>query len=157
MNLLIHNEIVYTFAYSWYLMFAIIFAIDHIVYDCCINTCIVHELTGVPVHPPMILHEWYHFARETLGNHISDVTRKKLGLTTHFGHFSKWPPRNQRIPISRVLLHIGSWFKSLNIYLLGQGIKQLYYWAWQTIIISVKWKTIVKKNQDGRQISTLFP
>ena len=31
---------------------------------------------------------WYHFVQGTLMNHISDVTRKKLELTTTFGHFS---------------------------------------------------------------------
>ena len=50
---------------------------------------IVRELTGVPVHPPMILREWYHFVQGTLRNHICYVTRKKLGLTTNFSHFFK--------------------------------------------------------------------
>ena len=48
---------------------------------------------------------------------------KKLGLTTNFGHFSKWPPQNLRFPISRKLLHVGSWFGGLNLYFLGQGIR----------------------------------
>ena len=37
-----------------------------------------------PPPPPMILREWYHFVQGTLRNHISDVIRKKLGLTTNF-------------------------------------------------------------------------
>ena len=66
-------------------------------------------VNGDPPTPhPMILREWYHFVRGTLRNHISDVTRKKMGLTTNFGHFSKWPPQNLRFPISRKSLHVGS-------------------------------------------------
>ena len=38
----------------------------------CTHTALVHELTGVPMHPPMAL----HFVQGTLRNHISDVTRK---------------------------------------------------------------------------------
>ena len=45
---------------------------------------------------------------------------KKMGLTTSFGHFSKWPPQNLRFPISRKLLRVGSWFGGLNLYFLGQ-------------------------------------
>ena len=44
------------------------------------------------MHPPMILHEWYHFLQWTPRNDIRDVAQKKLGLTALFGHFSKWPP-----------------------------------------------------------------
>ena len=78
---------------------------------------------GGPRAPPMILREWYHFVQGTLRNHISDVTRKKLGLTTNFSHFSKWLPQNLIFPISRKLLHVGSWFWGLNLYFLGQGIR----------------------------------
>ena len=84
---------------------------------------LVRELTGVPMYPPMILREWHHFVQGTLRKHISDVTRKKLGLTTNFGHFSKWPPQNMRFPISRKLLHEKNqcgngynWRKSLVVY-----------------------------------------
>ena len=42
---------------------------------------------GVPMHPPIILCEWYYFVQGTLRNHTSDVTKKKLGLTTNFRHF----------------------------------------------------------------------
>ena len=56
---------------------------------------LVHMPTGVPMHPPplpMILHEWYHSFQGTPRNYIRDVAKKKLGLTAHLGHFSKWPP-----------------------------------------------------------------
>ena len=46
-----------------------------------------------PITTTTPTHEWYFFVQGTLRNHISDVTRKKkLGLTTNFGNFSKWPP-----------------------------------------------------------------
>ena len=41
--------------------------------------------------PPLILHERCHFLQGTPRNDIRDVARKKMGLTTIFGHFEKWP------------------------------------------------------------------
>ena len=107
-------------------------------------TQIVHELTGVLMHPPMIPHEWHHFVQVTLRNDTSDVTRKKLGLTTHFDHFSKWPLQNLRFPIARKLLHVGSWFGGLNQYFRGQGIRWTQYGVWPTIIMCVKGQNILK-------------
>ena len=97
---------------------------------------------NAPPPPPMILREWYHFVHGPSGIILAMLPEKKLGLTTNFGHFSKWPPQNLRFPISRKLLRVGSWFGGLNLYFLGQGIRWTHYTAWQTIIMCVKgWKT----------------
>ena len=118
--------------YPWTLRLQVVIAKFKITTKCLLSIIIVSTLShltsswanGGPHAPPMILHEWYHFVQGTLRNHISDVTRKnKLGLTTSFGHFSKWPPQNLRFPIYRKLFHVGSWFGSLNLYFLGQGIR----------------------------------
>ena len=61
--------------------------------------------------------------RRLSGIILAMLPEKKLGLTTSFGHFSKWPPHNLRFPISRKLLHVESWFGGLNLYFLGQGIR----------------------------------
>ena len=80
---------------------------------------------------------------------------KKIGLTTNFGHFSKWPPQNLRFPISPKLLHVGSWFWGLNLYLLGQGIFNTLCSKADHYYVCKRTKNM-KNIQDGRQFHTLF-
>ena len=71
--------------------------------------------------------------RGPIGVRIEMLPEKKLGLTTYGGHFSKWPPQNLLSPISRVLVHVGSWFWCLVLHFLRLGIRWKHSWACQTI------------------------
>ena len=51
---------------------------------------------------------------------LAMLPEKKMGLTTNFGHFPKWPLQNLRFSISRKLLHVGSWFG---------GSKPIFSWS----------------------------
>ncbi len=43
--------------------------------------------------PPITQLEWCHYVQEAPRNHLRHVPRKKYYCNTHFGHFSRWPPR----------------------------------------------------------------
>ena len=77
-----------------------------------------------------------------IGVRIAMLPDKKLGLTTCGGHFSKWPPRNLLSPISRVLVHVGSWFRCLVLHFLRLGIRWKHSWACQTIATCLDLKKV---------------
>ena len=115
---------------------------------------IVRELTRVPMHP------WSSMSGTILFRGLSGIILamlpEKRGLPNIFSHFSKWPPQNLRFPISRKLLHVGSWIgesKPMFSWPRNQ-INTLYSMTDRYYMCNRKKKH--EKIQDGHQFHTLF-
>ena len=77
-----------------------------------LQNVLVRELSGVPMHSPMILHVWYHFVQGTLRNHISDVTKKDWDSLLISAIFQMTAAKCK---ISNIC-EIWVWFKESNSY-----------------------------------------